>query len=307
MCWSRPLIMAAMRTVASYRTASLSYLVATARCRLRRLRRLRRLCRTQPHGARGSRTCRNSAAGHRASRASCGSGPGPPCLGSCSGYRACVGRHGPCRRRTPFRRGPGPDACAACPDRDGRRGSSPGRLRPLESPPPPSTDHDRHRLLALLDGQMQLGRHTAARTSKAVVVRLGSEHRRAAHLADPRFPRPGGVLVGPAHGGVDIDVPGDEFPGVRLDLQFGKDALPGAVPLPAAERVVHTSPGAVPLRDVTPREARAGPKPYAVDQLPPRSYRRTSRLLAPGQQAHQPVSPGYPSDLRAPPGDHRRG
>jgi hypothetical protein len=43
-------------------------------------------------------------------------------------------------------------------------------------------DDDRHRLLALLEGQVRLGGEVSARASEAVVVRLGSEAARRLFL-----------------------------------------------------------------------------------------------------------------------------
>jgi hypothetical protein len=40
-------------------------------------------------------------------------------------------------------------------------------------------------------------------------------------------------------------------------LQRGQDPMPDAVPLPAAEQVVHPTPRPVPLRHVPPRNTRA--------------------------------------------------
>ncbi|MFJ7269134.1 RICIN domain-containing protein [Streptomyces sp. NPDC099050] len=52
------------------------------------------------------------------------------------------------------------------------------------------SDHDRHRLLALLDGQMQLCRQTAARAPKAVVVRLRADTAGRLLLQIPLFRAP---------------------------------------------------------------------------------------------------------------------
>lgn len=88
--------------------------------------------------------------------------------------------------------------------------------------------------------------------------------------------------------GVDVDVPGDEFLGIGLGLQLGEDPLPGAVPLPATEKVVHPGPRAVSLGHIPPRSTGTGAKPYAVDQLPSGPYRRAPWLLARGQQQFHP-------------------
>lgn len=52
--------------------------------------------------------------------------------------------------------------------------------------------------------------------------------RRAVPFGGPPFRRSGGVLVGPADGGVDVHVPGDQHLGVRLGLQLGEDPRPAA-------------------------------------------------------------------------------
>lgn len=93
--------------------------------------------------------------------------------------------------------------------------------------------------------------------------------------------------MGPADCGVDVDVPGDQTLGVGPSLQGGEDPLPGAVPLPAAEQVIHPPPGPVPLWDIPPWRPSPGPPPYAVDQLPPGPCRRPARLLALRQQRFQ--------------------
>lgn len=67
--------------------------------------------------------------------------------------------------------------------------------------------------------------------------------RRAVPSASPPFPRPGGVLVGPADGGIDVDLPGDQVLRIRLGLELDEDVLPGSVALPAAEQVVHPPHG----------------------------------------------------------------
>jgi hypothetical protein len=101
------------------------------------------------------------------------------------------------------------------------------------------------------------------------------------------FPRSGGVLVGPADGGVDVEVPGDQVLGIGPGLEFGEDALPGAVALPPAEQVVRPAPRPVLGGHVSPRDAGTNPEPYAVDQLPPGPYRWPAGLLALRQQQLQ--------------------
>lgn len=71
------------------------------------------------------------------------------------------------------------------------------------------------------------------------------------------FRCPGGVLVGPADGGVDIHVPGDQALRVRLSLELSDDPGPRAIALPAPEQVVDPFPGPVAFRH-TAREHRYG-------------------------------------------------
>jgi len=95
-------------------------------------------------------------------------------------------------------------------------------------------EHNRHGLLPLLDGQVELGGQATARAAKAMVVRLDGDAAGRLGLQVP-FSRPGRVLVGPADRGAGVDVPADESLGIGLGLQLGEDPLPAAVPLPAAE------------------------------------------------------------------------
>lgn len=53
-------------------------------------------------------------------------------------------------------------------------------------------------------------------------------------LQIPLFPRPGRVLVGTGHRGVDRDIPGDQRLRVGPGLELFEDPVPGAVPLPSA-------------------------------------------------------------------------
>ena len=75
------------------------------------------------------------------------------------------------------------------------------------------------------------------------------------------------MLVGAGDGGVHRDVPGDQPLGVGPGLQLFKDAVPGAVPLPAPEQSVDRLPRAVPLAHVPPGSTGAGAPAYAVYQL----------------------------------------
>jgi hypothetical protein len=118
-------------------------------------------------------------------------------------------------------------------------------------------------------------------------------YHRAVPSADPPFPRPRDVLVSPADGGIDVDVPGDQALHVGLGLELGEDSLPGPIPLPAPEQVVHPAPGPIPPRDIPPRGPGPGSPPHADDQLPPSPYRRSARLLAPGQQRPVSLNPDH--------------
>jgi hypothetical protein len=79
------------------------------------------------------------------------------------------------------------------------------------------SDHDRHGLLALFDGQVELGGQAAARATEAVVGRFGGDAAGRFDLQVPLF-RAGSVLVCPADGGIDVDVPGDELLRIGLGL-----------------------------------------------------------------------------------------
>lgn len=72
---------------------------------------------------------------------------------------------------------------------------------------------------------------------------------------------PGGVLVGPADGGVDQDFPLDDPLCVCLDRQLLQDADPCFVDLPPPEHRIRRLPGAVSLGQVPPGRAGPGPPP----------------------------------------------
>ena len=99
---------------------------------------------------------------------------------------------------------------------------------------------------------------------------------------------PGGVLMGAGDGGVDADVPGDQPLGVRLGLQAGEDALPGAVALPAAKQPIDGLPGPVAGGHIPPRRPGPGPPADPVDQLAFAPGGWPARLDALGQQRRQP-------------------
>ncbi len=141
----------------------------------------------------------------------------------------------------------------------------------------PGGHHDRHGLLALLDGQVQLGGEPAARASQPMITRLGEHAARRLLLQVALLPGPGRMMMSAAHRGVDAQVPRDRTFRIGQGLEPGEDPMPGAVPLPPAEQVVDSAPR--PVRDghVPPRNAGPDPKPYPVDQLPPRPDRRSPR------------------------------
>lgn len=116
------------------------------------------------------------------------------------------------------------------------------------------------------------------------------------------FSPPGGVLMGSADRRVDVHVPGDQAPRVRLSLEPGDNPSSGAVPLPTPEEVADAIPRAVPLGHIPPRGAGPSPPPYAVYQLSPSPHRRTARLDALRQQR---LEPGLLS-IRKIPTSHRR-
>jgi hypothetical protein len=91
----------------------------------------------------------------------------------------------------------------------------------------PSRDHHRQRLLPLLDREVDLACQPAARPAESVVGRLDED---ASGRLLPELPRPGRVLVGPAH------VPSDQALGVCLGLELGEDPGPGSVPLQRRKR-----------------------------------------------------------------------
>lgn len=228
---------------------------------------MRRLTRTRRHAARCSRFCRTSAAdclGHRVS-GGCGRGrrgPGwSPLSRVCAGRPDCGGSRTALSARTRsgrLRGLPGP--------RRGTRMASRTGSNCGESPRWPA-------VLTTLSG------FCPCSTARWIlVVRPPRERPRACSagstamppggsFADPLFRGPGGVLVGPADGGVDIHVPGDQALRVRLSLELSDDPAPGAI---------------------APGSTGTGPPPDAVYQLPSRPHRRTARLDALQQQRLKP-------------------
>ena len=163
----------------------------------------------RPRAAPCSRPCRTSGADPRGSRASCGCGSGPPSPGSCSGSRVVAGRRGSPGAvrlvRTTLsgrvRGRPGPSRGTRIRSRTGWNCG--------ESPRCPAVITSRHGLLALLDGQVELGGQPARErpspwSSGSVKTPPGE-----APSADPPFARAGRMLVGPGDRGVHRDVPGD--------------------------------------------------------------------------------------------------
>lgn len=67
---------------------------------------------------------------------------------------------------------------------------------------------------------------------------------------------------------------------VYLDLDFLEDALPNAPCCPPSEAVVHGLPGAVPLVEISPRNAGTHPPKDCVNEVPVASLRTrpTSKL-----------------------------
>lgn len=57
-----------------------------------------------------------------------------------------------------------------------------------------------------LGGQMQLGGQAAAAATESVVIRLDGDPAGRLRLQILPFPRSGGVLVGPADRGIDVEV-----------------------------------------------------------------------------------------------------
>lgn len=137
----------------------------------------------------------------------------------------------------------------------------------------------------------QRSRDQPGGASEPVVLRLGNDAAGRFLLQVPLSPRPCSVLVGPADGGVDVEVPGDQVLRLRAGLELGEDPLPGAIPLPTTEQVLHPAPRPVLPGHVPPRDAGTDPEPYAVDQLSPAPYHRATSLLAPRQQRlrHSPL------------------
>lgn len=151
----------------------------------------------------------------------------------------------------------------------------------------PGRDDDRQGLLALLDGQVQLGGEPAARAPKSVITRFAEDPARRFLLQITLLAGPGRMLMGTADRGVDAQVPRDRTFRVGQGLQPGEYPVPGAVPLPSAEQVVDPAPRSVLDGDVPPRHTGPDPEPYAVDQPPPGPDRWPTCLRAFRQQRFQ--------------------
>lgn len=93
---------------------------------------------------------------------------------------------------------------------------------------------------------------------------------------DPLFAAAGRVLMGAGDGGVHRDVPGDQVLRVGSGPESFEDAVSGAIALPAAEESVHRLPRPVPFGQIPPRCAGPGAEPYPVDELPLGVHRRAS-------------------------------
>lgn len=199
-------------------------------------------------------------------------------------------------RGEPVRRaGPGRDRLRGS-RRPCRPGPGSGRIRSLPSPSRgtrigsstgSNCDHNGQALLALLDGEVDSAGQTPAGASEPVVGRLDDDPAGGSSWRSP-FRRPGGVLVGPADGGVDVDGPGDQALRVGFGLELREDPCPGSVSLPASEQVVDPVPRAIAFGHVTPRGAGPSSPPHAVYQLPPRPHLRPTRLDALRQQRLEP-------------------
>lgn len=134
--------------------------------------------------------------------------PGRPRPGWCSGYRLCAGRHGPYGRRTPCRPRPDRGERAASLDPAGGPNAAQDDLELRRFAALSGRDHNRHVLVALLDGQALLGGRGRRASVRARDRPARWRCRRAAPSAGSLFPRPGGMLVGAHNGGIDVDVPG---------------------------------------------------------------------------------------------------
>jgi hypothetical protein len=101
---------------------------------------------------------------------------------------------------------------------------------------------------------MRLGSESAAGTAECVVGGFVVDATGWFLLQVTVAAGAGGVLVRAAGSGVDTDVPVDPAGRVRAGLRGGKDGVPGAVTLPAAEQPVDGLLGRVLGGDVTPGE-----------------------------------------------------
>lgn len=173
----------------------------------------------------------------------------------------------------------------------------------------PGRDHDRHGLLALLDGQVQLGGEPAARPSQSVITGLGEQATwwflpQVALLAVP-----GRMLVSAADRGVDTQVPRDRTVRIGQGLKLGEYPVPGAVPLPPAEQVLDPTPRPVLVGHIPPRNPGTDPEPSSSSQGSasrgsPMAPARAKAEVAEGVSSPAPVA--RPPSFSRPPRTTRR-
>ncbi|WP_157556392.1 hypothetical protein [Herbidospora yilanensis] len=91
--------------------------------------------------------------------------------------------------------------------------------------------------VSTIDSALRLGAQAAAGALQFVIGRLFLRTARRLDLQIPLFRAPGagGVLMGPADGGVDTHIPADQPVRVRPSPQGGQDPLPDAGTPPAPE------------------------------------------------------------------------
>ena len=148
----------------------------------------------------------------------------------------------------------------------------------------PGGDQQRQRLLSLLTRQMNLRGEPASRPAQSMVFRFGahSAWRFLLHSTAPAGT--GSMLVCPADGGVDIDLPEDQPGRISPRLQQRQQPGPHTPTLPSPEQSIHRLPRSVLERQVPPRNSGPNPPPHTVYQpptaRPPATYahRRQQRL-----------------------------
>lgn len=89
----------------------------------------------------------------------------------------------------------------------------------------PCRHDDRHGLLALLDGQVQLGGEPAARPSQSVIAKLAEDAARWFLLQVAPLAGPGSMLMGAADRGIDAQVPRDRTLRIGQGLEQGEDPM----------------------------------------------------------------------------------